>query len=55
MIDCKENEDGTFTITWDENDPVESVLNTWTEQDFIDTIMDQINHLKVGLTDNESN
>jgi len=55
MIDCTENEDGTLTITWDENDPVESVLNTWTEQDFIDTIMDQINHLKVGLTDNESN
>lgn len=55
MIDVKENEDGTFEISWDENDPVESVLNTWTEQDFIDTIMNEINHLKVGLTDNESN
>ena len=55
MIDVKENEDGSFDISWDENDPVESVLNTWTEQDFIDTIMNEINHLKVGLTDNESN
>ena len=55
MIDVKENEDGTFEISWDENDPVERVLNTWTEQDFIDTIMNEINHLKVGLTDNESN
>ena len=55
MIDVKQNEDGSFDISWDENDPVESVLNTWTEQDFIDTIMNEINHLKVGLTDNESN
>ena len=53
MIDVKENEDGSFDISWDENDPVESILNTWTEQDFIDTIMNEINHLKVGLTDND--
>ena len=41
MIDVKENEDGSFTISWDENNPIESVLNTWTEQDFIDAIMKQ--------------
>lgn len=34
-----EEDDGSLTIEWDENDPVESVLNTWTEQDFIDAIM----------------
>ncbi len=38
MIDCKENEDGTFTISWDENDPRESVLNDWTKEDFIEVI-----------------
>jgi len=38
MIDCIENEDGTFTISWDENDPIESVLNDWTEEDFIEVI-----------------
>lgn len=41
MIDCIENEDGSFTISWDENDPVESIMNTWTEQDFIDCIMNE--------------
>ncbi len=41
MIDCIENEDGSFTINWDENDPVESIMNTWTEQDFIDCIMNE--------------
>lgn len=39
MIKCVEREDGSFDISWDPNDPVESVLNTWTEQDFIDAIM----------------
>ena len=41
MIDCTENEDGSLTISWDENDPKESLLNTWSEQDFIDCIMDK--------------
>lgn len=40
MIDCTENEDGTFTLIWDENDPYESVFNTWTEEDFIKIIRD---------------
>lgn len=34
-----EEDDGSFTIEWDENDPVESVFNTWAEQDFIDAII----------------
>lgn len=34
MIEVKEETDGTFTISWDENDPVESILNTWSEEDF---------------------
>lgn len=38
-IDVKEEQDGSFTISWDENDPEESMFNTWTEQDFIDAIM----------------
>lgn len=38
MIDVTE-EDGCFTISWDENDPVERNLNNWTEDDFIDAIL----------------
>jgi hypothetical protein len=41
MIEVKEEENGSFTISWDENDPTESILNTWTEQDFIDCIRQQ--------------
>jgi len=35
-----EEQDGSFTIDWDPNDPVESVFNTWTEKDFIQCIKD---------------
>lgn len=38
MINCEETENG-FTITWDPNDPVESIMNEWTEEDFINVIM----------------
>lgn len=38
MIEVTQREDGSFDISWDENDPTESILNTWTEQDFIDCI-----------------
>lgn len=34
-IAVKENEDGTFTISWDPEDPEESIFNDWTESDFI--------------------
>ena len=46
MIDCKENEDGSFTISWDENDPKESIFNNWTEEDFTNAITDYLNALK---------
>ncbi len=46
MIEVKELEDGSFDITWDENDPQESILNTWTKQDFIDAIMRRCNELE---------
>jgi hypothetical protein len=35
MIDVQENPEGTFNISWNENDPIESQLNHWTEEDFI--------------------
>jgi len=35
MIDVKKERDGTYTISWDENDPIENMLSTWTEEDFI--------------------
>lgn len=39
MIDVKQEEDSSFTIYWDQNDPIESILNDWTEEDFIQCIM----------------
>ena len=33
-----ENPDGSWTFEWDENHPVTSIFNTWTEEDFLDTI-----------------
>ena len=40
MIEVKEKEDGSFDISWDPDDPVESVFNTWSEEDFTKCIMD---------------
>ena len=45
MINVEENEDGSLLITWDKNDPVESQLNTWTEDDFIRAIMESVEEL----------
>jgi len=42
MIEVTINEDDTLTITWDENSPTESILNTWTKEDFIRVIMDAL-------------
>jgi hypothetical protein len=41
MIEVTENQDGTFTISWDGNDPIESVFNDWKEEDFIKLITEQ--------------
>jgi len=46
MIEVTENADKTFTISWDENDPQESVFNNWTEQDFINAIQNYLNTLQ---------
>jgi len=46
MIQVIENEDKSFTITWDETSPTESILNTWTEADFIKVIMDRLEELE---------
>lgn len=35
MINVTEENDGSLTITWDPYDPIESMLNDWTEEDFI--------------------
>lgn len=32
-----------FEIDWDPNDPLESIMNEWTEADFIRAIKDQLN------------
>ena len=34
MINVKDNEDGSFTVEWDENDEDESFFNDWTKEDF---------------------
>jgi len=31
--------DGNFEIEWDENDPIESQLNEWSEDDFVNAIL----------------
>jgi hypothetical protein len=49
MIEVKEEIDGSFTIYWDENDPQESILNTWTEQDFIDVITQKLEKISETL------
>jgi hypothetical protein len=49
MIEVKENEDGSFTISWDENDPKESLFNTWTEDDFIRAIEQHLKQIENDL------
>lgn len=51
MIQVTENEDQTLTISWDETSPTESILNTWTEADFIKVIMDRLEELNGKETD----
>lgn len=33
-----ENANGSFTFDWDENHPVTSLFNNWTEEDWLDAI-----------------
>jgi hypothetical protein len=41
-IKVTERGDGSFDIDWDENDLVESIMNDWTEEDFIQAIKDHL-------------
>jgi hypothetical protein len=45
-IKVEEKEDGSFEISWDENDPQESIFNDYTEQDFINLITEYLDKLK---------
>lgn len=49
MIEVKELEDGSLYISWDENDPLESQLNHWTEQDFINAIMEGLENNGIDI------
>jgi hypothetical protein len=44
-INVTENKDKSFTITWDMNDPIESILNDFTEEDFIKVITEYLEQL----------
>lgn len=46
MIDVTENEDGTFTISWDENNPNEKIFNDFTAEDFINLIQNYLQSLQ---------
>ena len=37
-IQIDEHEDGSFSISWDESDPDESLFNNWTKDDFIELL-----------------
>ena len=53
MINVKQESDNSFTISWDKNDPQESIFNNWTEEDFINAIQDYLNTLEeLGEVDN---
>ena len=47
-IQVEQKEDGSFDISWDENNPQESILNTWTEEDFIKAITDYVQQTNQG-------
>jgi hypothetical protein len=45
-IKVNENTDGSFEIDWDPNDPVESIMNDWTAEDFIQALQEYLEQLK---------
>jgi hypothetical protein len=45
-IEVKEETNGSFTISWDEKDPQESIFNTWTSKDFENAIQKHLDNLK---------
>ena len=46
MIEVTQQDDKTFTISWDENDPQESIFNDYTEEDFINLIQNYLKSLE---------
>lgn len=46
MINVKHIKETEYEISWDENDPIESQMNTWEEQDFIDAIKKGLDLIK---------
>ena len=53
MIEVTQDGENTFTISWDENDPIESMFNDWTEEDFINAIQNKLQSLEeLGVLDN---
>jgi hypothetical protein len=47
MINVEQKEDGTFDISWDPEDPSESMFNTWSETDFINAIDNYLKSLRI--------
>jgi hypothetical protein len=45
-IEVNENLDGSMTIDWDPKDPVESIMNDWTEKDFIQVLEEFLENQK---------
>ena len=49
LVQVKEEDDGSFTLIWDETDPRCEHINTWTEEDWIEAIengLAQLDHLQ---------
>ena len=41
-----ENDDGSFTIDWDDEHPVTKQLNTWSEEDFLTALREQLEQIR---------
>jgi hypothetical protein len=46
MIEVTQEPDGSMTIDWNPKDPVESIMNEWTEEDFIKALQEYIEQHK---------
>tara|TARA_B100000131_G_scaffold42853_1_gene38549 strand:+ start:3364 stop:3540 length:177 start_codon:yes stop_codon:yes gene_type:complete len=55
MADVKANEDGSFTIEWDKEDPYESIFNDWTQEDFSNALKEYIQEKEEEERRNQSN
>lgn len=53
MIEVNEREDGSLDISWDPNDPRESIFNAWSEEDFIKHITEYCDRIVKNGTNRE--